>query len=207
MGEWRQVNSRTHMLVGAAAALAILQPTDLGTVAIDIAAGTLGGWLCDVDVNAKSSVRDYFFGFDIAVPLTAVVLADWLLGLGIASRIVARWGSVATAGVLAFVVLAVLGARWKGLCAHRTFMHSLLATGLFSCALWLAFPPAVPAFAIGMALHIALDLTNRQGVQVLFPLPFRPCLHLFASDGRMDKILRAAGLVATVSLAVGCVVG
>lgn len=86
-------------------------------------------------------------------------------------------------------------------------MHSLMAVVLFSFALWLAFPQVVPAFAIGMLLHMALDMTNKMGVQVLFPLRFKPCLGLFRSDGTADKVIRLAAVLALGYLATGYLAG
>lgn len=192
----RHMNSRTHMLVGAAASLALLEPTGASACLIDVAGGLLGGWICDIDVSSKSAVKDYFFGVDILVPLVAIALIDHFLDLGVAGLVLNRMGPVATVGAAAFVVLAVLGSQWKRLCHHRTFMHSFLAVVLFSAPLWLVFPQVVPPFAIGMLLHVALDVTNKKGVQVLFPLSPRFCLRLFRSDGRVDKGLRLVALVA-----------
>ena len=46
------MKSETHMYVGAAASLAILQPTGIDGTIVSIAGGMLGGWLCDIDVNS-----------------------------------------------------------------------------------------------------------------------------------------------------------
>ena len=194
------MNSRTHMLVGAAASVALLRPDGLDTCLVDVAGGLLGGWLCDIDVNSKSAARDSFFGIDILLPLSVIALADQLFSLNVTDRLLERVGATTVTGVCLFALLAVLGSQWKQLCRHRTFMHSLLALLLFSYALGLAFPPIVPSFAIGLSLHIALDLTTKRGVQVLYPLPFRPCLGVFKSDGTADKVICSLAAVALVLL-------
>ncbi|MBR3160489.1 MAG: hypothetical protein IKF14_15495 [Atopobiaceae bacterium] len=86
-------------------------------------------------------------------------------------------------------------------------MHSLLATILFTIASWLAFPLIALPFTIGMALNILLDLTNKVGVQILYPLSCGPCFKWFDSEGWADKVIRYVALSATIILAVWRVAG
>jgi len=201
--EGRHMNSRTHMLVGAALSVALLRPLNATALLIDIAGGFLGGWICDVDVNTKTEAKDYFFGVDIILPLCVIAFIDRFCSLGIIDHILLRLGPKSALGISCFMALLVLGSQWKVLCRHRTFMHSLLAVGLFSCALELVFAPLVPSFFIGMVAHILLDMTNKMGVQVLYPLSFKPCLGLFKSDGVADTAIRLCALVVLVYLAQG----
>lgn len=196
------MNSKTHMYVGAAASLAILQPVGVGNSLIGIAGGLLGGWLCDIDLNTKSDLGDYFAGAELLAVLGIIGALDFFFGFGIIDYILVHRSIISAVGAALFVLLGVLGAKWPALNPHRTFMHSLLAVALFSVALALAFPPIVLPFAIGMLLHILLDLTNKSGVQILFPLGFKPCLQWCDSDGTADKVIRFIALAATIFLAV-----
>ncbi len=54
--------------------------------------------------------------------------------------------------------------------SHRSFMHSIFAICLFTSMVWIAFKPLTIAFAVGYLSHILLELTNKKGVQLLFPL-------------------------------------
>jgi inner membrane protein len=191
------------MLVGAALSVALLKPMSATALLIDIAGGFLGGWICDVDVNTKTDAKDHFFGVDIILPLCVIAFIDRFWSLGIIDHILLRLGPESALGISCFVALLVLGSQWKVLCRHRTFMHSLLAVALFSCALWLVFPPLAQSFFVGMVAHILLDMTNKMGVQVLYPLPFKPCLGLFKSDGVADTAIRLCALVVLVYLAQG----
>lgn len=188
------------MYVGAAASLAILQPTGVGGTLVSVAGGMMGGWICDIDVNTKSDVGDYFAGVELFVTMGIMAVLDYLLGFGIIDYVITNRSILSIVGLFCFVLLGILGAKWARLNSHRTFMHSLLAIVLFSVALALAFPPMVLPFAIGMLLHILLDLTNKQGVQILFPLGFRPCFRLCDSEGKADKVIRYLALAATIIL-------
>jgi inner membrane protein len=59
---------------------------------------------------------------------------------------------------------------------------------------------AVPYFAIGFATHLLLDLLNRKGEQLLYPLKNTYCLGVCSSSGVVNDILFAFGLVATIFL-------
>lgn len=48
----------THMAVGAAVSLAVLQPDDLSSVACAIAGGVLGGLASDIDVRGSKGGRE-----------------------------------------------------------------------------------------------------------------------------------------------------
>lgn len=200
------MNSKTHMYVGAAAALAVLRPAGIGNCLVDIAGGMLGGWLCDTDLNTMKdkTFRERFSLSEIAVPLVAVMVTDWFFGFGICNYLVKNFNYQNLVGLAAFFLIATIGATKT---SHREFMHSLLAVITFSVVLAFVFPPIVLPFAIGMVLHILLDLTNKQGVQLLFPLSFKPCLNLCDSDGVADRIIRYLALASTIVLAVWLLAG
>ena len=53
---------------------------------------------------------------------------------------------------------------------------------------------------MGVASHLVLDLTNKQGVQLFWPLKVEVSLGLWKSDGYVDNLLAIVGLVAAVVL-------
>ena len=188
------------MCVGAAASLALLHPAGIGPVLVDIAGGFLGGWICDIDLNTRSGVGDCFSGLDIIVPLSTIAVADLIFQFGIIDYMVTHSGISNIVGLAAFALLFVIGAIRKG--DHRGFMHSFLALSLFTASLAFAFPPIASSFMIGMALHMLLDLTNKRGVQLLFPIGKRYCTGWWDSEGVADKAIRSLSLIALIMLAV-----
>ena len=191
--------SRTHMRVGAAASLAILQPTTLAATIVSVAGGYLGGWICDVDSHNKEEVGDYTDGWGILIPLGIALAFDYLFGIGICRYVISHRSYANLAGLAAFLVLLFIGSRTS----HHTFTHSLLAVLLYSVALLLAFPPIVPAFAIGMVTHILVDLLgHKPGVQILFPLSFKPRLNKVKANGKANDVVGYLALAATIVLTV-----
>ena len=79
-------------------------------------------------------------------------------------------------------------------------MHSLAALlGLTACV-YVILPPAAPAFAAAYLSHIGVDLLNRRGEQLLWPLQRRFALGLCRSDGAVNALLCAASTLAAALL-------
>jgi len=192
------MNSQTHMCVGAAASLALLQPIGVGATLATIAGGFLGGWISDIDVHRKTKASDYLPTSDVFLPLVVAIILDYAFHFGFCDYVISHVRPINLAGLLAFVALAIIGSRT----GHRTFMHSLLAVILFSLALFAALPPVAPAFAIGMLFHVFLDLTNNLGIRLLFPLRFKLCFSWFSPNGIADRVIYHIALVVMIALGV-----
>ena len=184
--------SKTHITLGMASALLLTRPETVPGVITAIAGGALGGWVVDVDAQNKSRrkhkhrVREaawikalcgVFFG--------VVLILDGLVGDGMCRYVADHWSLPVGAGLLAFLLLLLVGSRTE----HRSFTHSLPGMALFCGAVWFGCRPAAVPFLIGYASHVAADLFNVRGVQLLFPLRWFPSLKLCRADGRADQIL------------------
>ena len=77
-------------------------------------------------------------------------------------------------------------------------MHSFLALGLLSVALWLVWEKAVIYFAVGFLSHIMTDVFNKRKVRLLYPLKGGVAFHLFHAHGAANDILFAVGSVCTI---------
>ena len=99
-------------------------------------------------------------------------------------------------GVMWYLVLCWLGYR----SSHRTFTHSVTAMLLFSLAVWLVYPPLLPGFVAAYASHLVLDLLNKKGMRILYPLPVSPSLGLCYAGGTVNKLLYRLGSIAAVLL-------
>jgi inner membrane protein len=186
--------SKTHIAVGVAASLAVLQPQTVSACIPVVLGGAVGGLLSDVDVRASVHSRDASQGRAIDAVLVVVLLvADWATKGELTSYFLAHLGPQQVAGTLAFLGLSVTGA----LSAHRSFTHSLLGLVLFAGTLWLVCAPAVPAFVVGFASHVALDALNKTPVRVLYPAKRGFCLGLCRADGAVNEALLLVGILVT----------
>ena len=193
---------KTHISVGIAAALFVSQPASSAVCLATVLAGALGSITPDIDVHSNSHNRDALIARLIVVGLAIV-------GFGIDRALGAQLWAYISQIQLSQQAIGLLG--FFGLCAigrftpHRSFTHSVLALVLFSLALGLVLPMAIPAFAAGYASHLLLDLLNKMPMNLLFPLESGWCLHLCHADGLTNKVLMVAGLVGDIVLLTLCI--
>lgn len=186
--------SKTHIAVGIAASLAILQPQTAAACITTVLGGAIGGLLSDVDVRTNAHSGDAAQGRAIDAVLSAVLLvADWMTNGEVRAYYLAHLGPQQIVGTVLFLLLSVLGA----LTPHRTFTHSLLGLVLFGGALWFVCAPVVPAFAVGFLSHVVLDMLNKTRVRLFYPARMGFCLGLCRADGLMNEVLLVGGILAS----------
>ncbi|MCR5845016.1 MAG: metal-dependent hydrolase [bacterium] len=187
----------THVGVGVAVSLAILQPETIPGCAFAIVGGAFGGLLPDFDQNDEDVNKGIIGGIiSFAVILAAVFCADYFIDLGFIQAIKSDVGLWSIAGAVVFVATTILGITQK----HRTFTHSLLAIILWSGAAYIACKSISYAIAIGLATHVILDLLNKRGMTLFFPIKKRLCLNLCPSNGVANTVLNITGLIVSIAL-------
>ena len=192
--------SKTHISVGIASSLglALTFPHTPQIIWAAVAFGALGGTTPDVDILDDDDTHDALIGQLISLGICGLMfLFDWILHFGIMSTILSH-KKLSIIGVAVFFILYVIGY----FADHREFTHSLLSLLLFSIAIALIYFPAVPFFAIGYFSHLAIDLLNKQGIQLFFPFDPEPCLKLCYASGIGNTVLMIVGIVASIILLV-----
>lgn len=190
--------SKTHVTVGIASSLglALVFPNSAQIVLASIAFGALGGTTPDVDILDDDYKHDALIGQLISFGLCGLMLGlDWLLHSGILSYMLDH-KILAIIGGIGFVILYIIGFSAN----HREFTHSLLSLILFSIAIAFVYFPAVPFFAIGYFSHLAIDLLNKKGIQLFFPLNPKPCLKICYANKTGNKVLMFVGLGTSIIL-------
>ena len=190
---------KTHLTIGIAAALAAAQPATLPDCLAAVLGGTIGGVLCDIDTLRNDGHNDSIAVQLGAVGIAACILAiDWWQNMGLCASVLALHEKRLTVSVLALFTLWVIGFFSN----HRGFTHSIAAGALFSQAVWMLCPAVAIPFAAAYASHIALDLTNKKGVRLLFPMKGGVYLGLFYSDRTANDLLFTFGIIASIFLIV-----
>ena len=172
----------THLSVGVAAALAVLQPDNLFECLAVTGIAAVGSVISDIDAD-QSKVRreaDLMLGIGAAV-LAAIMIAQTRFHVDLTKYLSGNQTlserSVA-AGV--FIILCVIGKMTP----HRSFMHSLTAGVIFTMVTYTMFSKqAALAFSVAFLTHILLDLPNCKGIQLFWPIPGHHCFKLCASNG------------------------
>ena len=189
--------SKTHIAVGMASALAIAQSGSVESCVAAVVGGSLGGIIADCDITPSKAHKDALAGRLIVVGIALAALAiDRFANAGLCDYLVANLGVRLIAGVALFVVLTFLGAHTD----HRSFTHSLVAMAGFCIAVFLACEPLLPYFDIGYATHLVLDVTNKQGIRLFWPLRGEVSLGLCHAKGMANNVVMVAGFAIAVLL-------
>ena len=188
---------KTHLTVGIAAALASAQPATVPGCLAAVLGGAIGGVICDIDTLRNKGSND-----SIAVQLSALSIAagilavDWWQNFGLCASVLSLDQNRMYTAALALFALWVIGFFSN----HRGFTHSIAACALFSQAVWMLCPAAALPFAAAYASHIVLDLLNKKGLRLLFPLKGGVYLGLFYSDRTANDLLFTFGIIASAFL-------
>lgn len=186
---------KTHLVMGIAAAMAVLQPHSYPGFAAAAVGGAIGGIMADVDMKLNhssrhSKKRDVLYTRLAAMVLAvSVLMGDFFRGGRIYCFLLENWMRSAM-GVAGFFVLAVIGAC----CPHRGATHSLLFLALFTLAAAQINPSIGTAFFLGYASHIGMDLLNKSPVKLLYPMKKGFCLKLCHADGFANELLFFVGV-------------
>ncbi len=191
---------KTHFAVGLATALAVMRPDTFGECTEAVVAGTVGGMLADIDLlhgeGRATTLAGHLF---VPITATAALLTDGIFGWGIC-RSFLEDAPRSVIGLLVFVLLCTIGF----FSPHRSFTHSLLGGTACTAAVWLMYPPLTLGFAAAYASHLLLDVVNKRGIRLLFPLKRGICLNLCYADRLANTVCMDVGFVlAGVLLTVG----
>ena len=193
----------THVAVGIASSLAILQPQTVPGCLCAITGGMIGGMISDIDSPGKINSMNYKddpYGWQIytfvVIGLVIILGIDYLAGYGAVDYIMNNFGPPILVGGIAFLGLCFYGVHT----IHRSFTHSILAGALFTASICCLCKPLAIPFAIGFASHLIIDFFNRKKVQYFWPLPTKIGLNKFPSDGKLNETLGGIGTIASIYL-------
>lgn len=188
--------SKTHLAVGMATSLAVIQPTSFQECAIAVIGGAVGGVLADNDILDNDYHADALIGQLLAIGLVAITfLFDYFFDFGICIAI-SRRPLFPILGGVAFAVLYLIGFFSE----HRTFTHSFLALALYSFSAWLVFRPLFFSLSAAYLSHILLDILNKKKVPILYPLDFGICLRLCYANKTANKVFMYSGFAVSIFL-------
>ena len=66
--------------------------------------------------------------------------------------------------------------------------------------MYLIYAPILPYFAMGYASHLVLDVTNKQGIRLFWPLSTQPSLGICTAKGIANTAVMVIGVVMAVLL-------
>ena len=192
---------KTHITVGTAAALALVQPHTPASCLLALCGGAVGGILCDVECRNSGKKSDTELTLLITLALIVLTLIlDTTLNLGICHTLLTERASRASMGLVILILCCVKG-RFS---PHRDFTHSFLFAGILTFACFQIHPVFGLSVACGCLSHLCLDLTNRKPLRLFYPLRHGFCLRLFYADRLANRILMWLGLLGDAVLLAWC---
>lgn len=187
------MTGKTHLAVGAAAALLLTRPSSPGALALCLGTAAVGSVICDIDAVSSRSHRQ-MTALTSGTALLIAVASALELHFGFGFINILRQTNMARIllGLILFLIVCNYGMRQP----HRSFMHSIPGWAILSALVWEIFPGLTRFFAIAMASHILLDLLNRKRVRLLYPLKWGLAFRLCPSDGHINGLICMGGIVA-----------
>mgnify|MGYP005924694307 FL=1 len=183
----------THLSVGVAAALAVLQPDNLFECLAVTGIAAVGSVISDIDCGSSESSRradQITFVLETIVIGIVVVEAHWHLGLY--QRLMSNSSvSRVVLACAAFLAVCAYGKKTP----HRSFLHSFLAGGLLMSCVGVFLPMLVPYFGIAFASHLALDFLNHKGEQLFYPYRKRFSIGICSASGLVNRLFLLCGSV------------
>ncbi len=177
---------KTHMAVGVAASLLLLQPRTLPELILGAGAAAVGSVISDIDCGTSESSRradQIIFVSETIIIGIAAVEAHWHLGLY--QRLMSNSSvSRIVLACAAFLAVCAYGKKTP----HRSFLHSFLAGGLLMSCVGIFLPMLVPYFGIAYASHLALDFLNHKGEQLFYPYRKRFSLGICSASGLVNRL-------------------
>ena len=192
------MTGKTHIMVGTAAALALV-PLSLPVASCLPFAmgGVIGSLAPDTDIGTSEGSRELRRVWaGLCVALASALVADAVLGTGVCDYARTHVGLEQLAGLATLVAVFALG-RASG---HRGFSHSVVALAASTLALRLAYPLLATPFAMGYASHLLLDLLNKKDQRLFWPLGRGVSLGACKASGVADALLCLAGFLVCLVL-------
>ena len=203
--ERKDMLGKTHMAVGVAASLLLLQPHTLPELILGAGTAAVGSVISDIDCGTSESSRradQIIFVSETIVIGIAAVEAHWHLGLY--QRLMSNSSvSRIVLACAAFLAVCAYGKKTP----HRSFLHSFLAGGLLMSCVGIFLPMLVPYFGIAYASHLALDFLNHKGEQIFYPYRKRFSLGICTASGLVNKLCLFCGSVVSAGVTLKLLAG
>lgn len=188
------MDGQTHAALGAATALIIIRPTEPKTLVATAAVGAFASILPDIDTGGKvAPIIHKITAIFICIVCFFIGQAA-LTGSTIIESIDCSGIAVNLLGLAILIGFSIFG----GTQPHRGFTHSVLALLISYFSAYLTFKNMALAFCIGYASHLFIDLFNKKGEQLLWPLPNRWCFNLCKANGLAALYTRMASYLVCI---------
>ena len=103
------MQGKTHITLGIATGILVMQPQSVPEVMIATIGGVLGGTLPDIDIKKADTDREYIYdGIVDSIAVAVLIILDALIGNGACQYVYDNWGPVVWCAMAALIVLAII---------------------------------------------------------------------------------------------------
>lgn len=191
------MDGQTHAALGAATALVIIRPAEPKTLIATAAVGAFAGILPDIDTGGKVASIIHKITLAFIWIVCFFVCQAALTGSTVIESIDDSGMAINMLGLAILIGFSIFGDTQP----HRGFTHSVLALLIASFSAYLIFKNLALAFCIGYASHLLIDLFNKKGERLLWPLPYRWRLNLCKANGLAALCTRMASYLVCIGYA------
>lgn len=191
------MDGQTHAALGAATALVIIRPAEPKTLIATAAVGAFAGILPDIDTGGKVASIIHKITLAFIWIVCFFVCQAALTGSTVIESIDDSGMAINMLGLAILIGFSIFGDTQP----HRGFTHSVLALLIASFSAYLIFKNLALAFCIGYASHLLIDMVNKKGEQLLYPMPNRWCLNLCKANGLAALCTRMASYLVCIGYA------
>ena len=191
------MDGQTHAALGAATALVIVRPAEPKTLIATAAVGAFAGILPDIDTGGKVASIIHKITLAFIWIVCFFVCQAALTGSTVIESIDDSGMAINMLGLAILIGFSIFGDTQP----HRGFTHSVLALLISYFSTYLIFRNLALAFCIGYASHLFIDLFNKKGERLLWPLPYRWCLNLCKANGLAALCTRMASYLVCIGYA------
>ena len=178
---------RTHIVVANTLSILLTRPDSIGGLVTCIGITTLASTISDIDVSEKKD-KTYVLGFTIVSIISLLLLSFLELKYNIGIRNYINDNSSYLRLIVCFI-LGIITCYIGYLKPHRSFLHSFLGIGILTLLCYISLGGLVKYFIIGIVSHIILDLFNKKGLYLFYPLKNKYSLKLCVYNGKVNNIL------------------
>ena len=178
---------KTHIVCANALALAFVRPDSPTSLLLTLAAATIGGTISDIDVSDKED-KGYIISYGIVTIISLLILGilEFVFHIGIHDWIL---NNSSYPKIIVCFILSALLCFYGYLKPHRSFLHSFLGVGLLLLLCYISIGNIVIPFMIGIISHIILDLFNKKGLWLFYPMKKKYSLKLCVYNGEVNYYL------------------
>lgn len=187
--------AQTHAAVGSLAALIVARPISVQGALWYIIVGASYGIFPDIDLpNSKTSqILKRFVPILCFVQILQHYLKSGSLGFDLREHLDLLWQAPSLVLLAVFIVFGSVK-------PHRGFTHSVIALTIVSFSAFLYNVQFGKAAMMAYASHLLVDLPNKRGEQLLWPLDKKYCLNLCKSDGIISRVVQVVSVCACIVL-------